>query len=67
VPLEKRPKDLRGFFLPDKADDAGVLSPGKEDNAVRRKKNRKDWTVFKWRDYIAKERVYYEKKEYTLR
>ena len=35
-----------------KADDAGVLSPGKEENAALRKKVRKDWTVFKFGDYM---------------
>ena len=34
-----------------KADDAGVLSHGKEENAASRKKDRKDWTVFKFGDY----------------
>ncbi|MDD2417652.1 MAG: hypothetical protein PHR24_03490 [Oscillospiraceae bacterium] len=33
---------MRGCFLYDKADDAGGLVPGKEDNADRRKTNRKD-------------------------
>jgi hypothetical protein len=33
---------LRGFFLSDKADDEGGLTPGKEDNAVRREKDRKE-------------------------
>ena len=44
-------KDLRGFFSPGKADDAGGLTPVKEENAVRWKKARKDWSVFKFVDY----------------
>ncbi|MDD2417747.1 MAG: hypothetical protein PHP68_01745 [Oscillospiraceae bacterium] len=33
---------MRGCFLCVKADNAGGLAPGKEDNADRRKTNRKD-------------------------
>ena len=44
---------LRGFFAWGKADDAGVLSPGKEENVATRKKDRKDWTVFKFGGYIS--------------
>ena len=43
---------LRGFFSWDKTDDAGVLSPGKEENEVLRKKDRKDGPIFKFVDYI---------------
>jgi len=40
LPLKGR-KDLRGIIVPDKAEDAGELSPGKDDNAVWRNKTRK--------------------------
>ena len=40
LPLKGR-KDLRGIIVPDKAEDAGGLSPGKDDNAVWRNKTRK--------------------------
>ena len=33
LPLKGR-KDLRGIIVPDKAEDAGGLTPGKDDNAV---------------------------------
>jgi len=39
--------------VPDRADGAGGLPPDKEKNAVRRRKNRKDGSVFSWFDYIA--------------
>ena len=45
---------LQEFFTRGKADDAGVLSPGKEENADPWKKGRKDRTVFKFGDYIVK-------------
>ena len=32
---------MRGIIVPDKAEDAGGLSPGKDDNAVWRNKTRK--------------------------
>ena len=35
-----------------RADDAGGLTPTKEENAARRKKDRKDTVVFKWFNYI---------------
>ncbi|MDD2417455.1 MAG: hypothetical protein PHP68_00260 [Oscillospiraceae bacterium] len=37
---------MQGCFLYVKADDAGGLAPGKEDNANRRKTNRKDRMFF---------------------
>ena len=39
--LLKGRKDLRGIIVPDKAEDAGGLTPGKDDNAVWRNKTRK--------------------------
>ena len=39
--LLKGRKGLRGIIVPDKAEDAGGLSPGKDDNAVWRNKTRK--------------------------
>ena len=45
-------KDLRGCFLCSKAEDAGELTPAKDDNAAARKTDRKDWTVLKLIDYI---------------
>jgi hypothetical protein len=33
--------DLQRFFVPNQAEDDALLSQGKEDNAVRRKKDRK--------------------------
>ena len=35
-----------------KAEDAGGLTPAKDDNAAARKTDRKDWTVLKLIDYI---------------
>ena len=40
LPLKGR-KDLRGIIVPDKAEDAGGLTPGKDDNAVWHNKTRK--------------------------
>jgi len=40
LPLKGR-KNLRGIIVPDKAEDAGGLTPGKDDNAVWRNKTRK--------------------------
>jgi len=40
LPLKGR-KDLRGIIAPDKAEDAGGLTPGKDDNAVWRNNTRK--------------------------
>jgi len=40
LPLKGR-KDLRGIIVPDKAEDAGGLTPGKDDNVVWRNKTRK--------------------------
>ena len=48
---------LRGLFSQGKADDAGVLSPGKEENEALRKKDCKDWTGFKLVDYNCDERI----------
>ena len=45
LPL-KRCKDLRGSFSPDKAEDAGGLTPTKDDNAVWRKTGRKNCIGF---------------------
>jgi len=39
--LLKGRKDLRGIIVPNKAEDAGGLTPGKDDNAVWRNKTRK--------------------------
>jgi len=39
--LLKGRKDLRGIIVPDKTEDAGGLTPGKDDNAVWRNKTRK--------------------------
>jgi hypothetical protein len=36
---------LRGFFVRRKADDAGGLTPTKEDNAAAGKKDRKDVSI----------------------
>ena len=38
-----------------KADDAGGLSPGKDNNVAKQKIDRKDETVFKWLDYIMRD------------
>jgi len=47
---------LRGFFSPSKADDAGGLTPVKEENAARRKKDRNDLLFFMSFNYITHER-----------
>jgi len=44
---------VRGYFLFRKAEDAGGLAPGKDDNEVEREIDRTDESVFKWFDYIA--------------
>ena len=44
---------MRGFFSWRKADDAGVLSPGKKDNAAPQKKDRKDKCIFELINYIV--------------
>jgi len=46
---------FRGYFLFRKADDAGGLSPGKDNNVAKQKIDRKDETVFKWLDYIMRD------------
>ncbi|MCL2588596.1 MAG: hypothetical protein FWD84_04210 [Oscillospiraceae bacterium] len=43
--------DLQGYLLSHKAEDAGGLTPGKDDNAVGREIERKDETLFKFVDY----------------
>jgi len=41
----KAQQDLRDYFTSRKAEDAGGLTPGKDDNAVGRKIGRKDIAV----------------------
>ncbi len=43
--------------MPDKADDAALLSQGKKENAALRKKDRKDRTLSMFIDYYTPERV----------
>ena len=40
-----------------KAEDAGGLTPAKDDNAAARKTDRKDWTVLKLIDYNKKKQA----------
>jgi hypothetical protein len=42
---------LRGYFLLRKSEDAGGLSPGKDDNAAERKIDREDVPVSRRFDY----------------
>ena len=42
---------MRRYFSPGKADDADGLTPIKEENAARWKKDRKDGSVFMLVDY----------------
>jgi hypothetical protein len=42
---------LRGFLPLGKADDAGGLSPAKEDNDAERQKDRKDGKLLAWNQY----------------
>jgi hypothetical protein len=44
--------NLRDIFLRDKEEDAGGLTPGKDDDAVSRKKIRKGITVLDSLGYI---------------
>ena len=52
-PTGKAQQDLRVIFSPCEAEDAGGLTPGKDDNEAGRKNNRKDAVVFKLVDYIS--------------
>ena len=42
----KLDKELRGWFVPVEAEDAGGLSPAKDDNEGWRKSDRKDCRIF---------------------
>jgi len=48
----KSPQDLRRYFLSCKAEDAGGLTPAKDDNAARQKIDRKDKAILSLTDYL---------------
>jgi len=62
----KTAQDLRGCFLPDKADNAGGLSPVKAENKVKQKTDRKDETVLKWTNYIFYHMVFCAKSQVAV-